>query len=99
MVYGDANANMPTFSNIHAKRAVEKIWQEMNSYVGTYIGCDEEMKAKEQYIQAVASDILQRIEPDVKVDVSMPSAEKGGSTAYLTISTEHPDKFGVTPQD
>lgn len=86
MAYGDANTNMPTFSNIHAKLAVEKIRKEMNSYVGTYIGCDEEMKAKEQDIQAIASDILQRIEPDVKVDVAMPSAEKGGSTVYLTLN-------------
>lgn len=99
MAYGDANTNMPTFRNIHAKLAVEKIRKEMNSYVGTYIGCDEEMKVKEQDIQAVASDILQRIDPEVKVDVAMPSAEKGGSTAYLTIRTEHPDKFGVTAQE
>lgn len=54
------------------------------------------MKTKERYIQAIASDILKRIDPDVKVDVAMPSAEKGGHTAYLTIGTEHPDKFGVT---
>ncbi len=99
MVYSDANTNMPTLRNIHAKHAVEKIRKEMNSYVGTYIGCDKEMRVKEQYIQAMASDILQRIDPEVKVDVAMPSAEKSGRTAYLTISTKHPEKFGVTQQE
>ena len=48
---------------------------------------------------SVTDDVDIIIDPDVKVDVAMPSAEKGGSTAYLTISTEHPDKFGVTEQD
>lgn len=99
MGYCEANLNMPTLANIHAKHAVEKIQKNMSSYIGTYIGSDEEMKAKEQDIQSMASDILQRIDPDVKVDVAMPSAEKGGHTAYLTIRTEHPDKFAVIAQE
>lgn len=80
---------------IHARMMLRHIHNKMDEYVGTPIGRDEEMANTERNLQAMTLDIVRKIDPEATTDVKMPRAGEGGRTAYFTITTSHPEKFGI----
>jgi len=81
---------------IHARMMLRHIHEKMDEYVGTPIGRDEEMANTERNLQAMTSALVQKIDPEATTDVKMPRAGDGGHIAYFTITTSHPEKFGIT---
>lgn len=81
---------------IHAQMMLRHIHNKMDEYIGAPIGRDEEMANTERNLQAMTSALVQKIDPEATTDVKMPRADEGGRTAYFTITTRHPEKFGIS---
>lgn len=90
---GPSAATDVTLNNIHATLALNDIRSRIESYVGYVIGTDEQMADTERKIQTYVYDRVREIDPDVRVDISMPRADDCGHSAYLSITTRHPDRF------
>jgi hypothetical protein len=88
-----AATNDVTLNNIHATLVLDDIRNKMDSYIGHDIGTDEQMADTERKIQACVYDRVRSIDPDAIVNISMPRADDGGHSAYLSITTRHPDRF------
>lgn len=93
--YADPSAatNDVTLNNIHATLVLDDIRNRMDSYIGYVIGTDEQMADTERKIQAWVYDRVRTVDPDAIVYISMPRADDGGHSAYLSITTRHPDRW------
>lgn len=90
------NGEALTLQNLHARMIVDLIHKQAEKYIGTYIDKDENMGRIEAQLRQISCNLVQKIDREATVDVKMPRLNEGGRNGYLTITTRHPEKFGIT---